>query len=184
MQNAPSHSASETKPRRALRWQFGLKSLFLLLTLAAWCTWQWTITQRRQNVIAELDIHYVTTFHDSVVEERGTETICSSMQWSFGKKIEEPIRPGFISSITGWENQRGLTVFIHTGRFSPRLPVGDDLDGLSALARLQGLTTVVLWDSDPESASRIAVVQFKDVLRKKLPHVKVLHVCGEALPVG
>lgn len=171
------------RPPRKSRWQFGLKSLFVLLTIAGWCTWQWTITRQRQATIAELHHLYIPTFHDSVVAERGANAICTSMQWS-DDRIEEPIRPGLLASTTGWENQRGLTVFVWTGRFNPRLPLGIQLDRLSALFRLPGLTTVILWDANPDSDEWPIITEFKDAVSSRLPEVEIKHVHVEPPPVG
>lgn len=183
MPATPRHPLSETRSRRKLWWQFGLKSLFVLLTFAGWCTWQWTITRQRQASIVELHAHYIPTFHDSVVSERSAHAICTSIQWT-DDRVEEPIRPGLVASLTGWENRRGLTVFIETGRFHPRLPLNDQLDHLRALFSLPGLTTVILWDANPDSEKWGIITEFKDAVKSRLPHVEIKHIHVEPPPVG
>lgn len=179
----PFDSSNEIKPRRRSQWQFGLKSLFVLLAITAWFTWQWTISRRREATIAELRSLYIPTFHDSVVSTRGAHIICTSLEWS-DERIEEPIQPGLLSSITGWENQRGLTVFVSMHRFHPQGPLLDGhLKEISVLAQLPGLTTIILWDTNPNSKESPSVKEFKEAVRTRMPDVDIKHIYVEPRPV-
>lgn len=176
---ASTGSADSPRPSRPWRFQFGLSSLLLLTAICAWCSWQWTISERRRLTAQELLSQYNHTLLDSTVQHKGIEAICRSLLW--GQESHDPMFRSFVGAISGWDNWDGLTVFVVSNDFEHKQ---SRMEQIGTLARLPGLTTVVLWDTNPETEHFPSVLEFKEELRAKLPHVKVRHVHVEPLPVG
>ncbi|MCI0360249.1 MAG: hypothetical protein L0211_17365 [Planctomycetaceae bacterium] len=165
---------------RPWRIQFSLSSLLLFTTVCAWCSWQWTICERRKLIAQELLAQgNEKTFRDSTVHMKGVESICTSLLWE--QELHDPMCRSFVGAISGWDNWDGLTVFVFSSDFELEQA---RLEQINTLSRLPGLTTVVLWDVNPETENEPSVLQFKKELRAKLPHVKINHVHTEPKPVG
>jgi hypothetical protein len=172
-----ARSAKVSLKKRS-RLRFGLRSAFVLITIFAWCAWQWSISERRTGVAQELEQMGLVAARDSVVKKSGVESLCTSMLW--GEQINEPIRQSWLGALTGWDNWTGITVFVFSGQLD--IPVREEQ--IRSLSRLPGLTTVVIWDADPHSEASAQVIEFRKALKSKLPNVEVQHVQVEPLPVG
>jgi hypothetical protein len=158
---------------------FSLRSLFVAVTICSWCIWQWTIAERRRTVVDELEQHGYVTYHNKSIETSKLDAICFGLLYTANRS--EPIGENLIGSIFGWDNWQGLTVLVSPLTLSSKDYRGED--AIEALSRLPGLTTVVLWDGNPQTEKSERVIEFKRKLQNRLPHVRIKHH-HQVFPVG
>jgi hypothetical protein len=159
--------------------RFRLQSLFLLTAICAWCTWQWTISQQRRAIVKKLHDQGYFTYYDSTRAESMIPSWLANVDSQM--EIGEPIGENVLGSITGWDNWRGVTVFVSPLTLSSQNYFR--AEAIDALSRLPRLTTIVLWDGSPQLENQPEVVEFKKSLHERLPHIKVRHVHLQ-MPVG
>jgi hypothetical protein len=153
---------------RRLRWRprFGLRTAFLLLTIATWCAWQWSLSQRRRMAVADLTNSHCYTCRSSSAPSEKYHEICKQIGRNGGGGA---LPQSALGVILGYDNFSRLTVFIEAVYFIEDLGLPDKL------RRLPGLTTIVIFDGNPESERKDYMQRFKQELKKKLPGVKVEH---------
>lgn len=162
------------------RLRFGLRSVFAMMTVMAWCTWQWTIALQRDGVADQLQRIGYLTYRDSTVRREGLDRLYLHEVLN-PRKHGERIWRSAVLAITGIDNWGGLTVMVGA---PSDLSLTWMTDRLDMLERLPGLTTVVIWSGDPERLSGRAVDEYERKLREKLPRVKIKRVVVPPLPVG
>lgn len=155
-----------------LRIRFGTRTLFALITLSAWCAWQWSISRQRQETISELERNHCYVCDNSTVERQSIEAICSDM--FFQGRLPPASRRSTLGAISGIDNYREITVFTSSLTFSRPTENYDAI--LTALSRLSGVTTFVIRDTGPEIGKRPEAIEFKRRLHELNPRIKVQHV--------
>src|SRR4051794_20536841 len=141
--------------------RFSLRAAFVAMTIAAWCAWQWSISEHRREYAERLRGHGFLTFHNSYVAKLGLTEFCFE-QW-FGHAMQ-PIRRSVLGSVIGVDNLEGLTTVIPSNLVIHKdAAVNDDV--LDALARLPGLTTLIIYDANPDNENSPTINDFKARLR-------------------
>lgn len=171
--NDPSDVAG--KPRWKWRPRFGLRLLFLVMTLVAWCTWQWTISQQRRSACQELEQCSYYTYYNATIQSSGLKSICGGL--FLQGYSSETTSGSAVGGVVGWENWRGITVLVPGLRITELSPqqLRKNQIAMDALLRLPGLTEVVIWDDTPGIDEQPAVIEFKKKLNQKRPNVKITH---------
>jgi hypothetical protein len=185
--------------------RFQLRTLFLLITIVAWCTWQWTISERRLAVANRLNSLGFSTFYLRDVDDKATQSaenvgvkgtvdqgnearLDSSIQaigYRFLYSDEKPMIIGrnVPAALLGYENYRELIAMASVLRVT-NAPDSNADQILEELSKLPGLTTVAIWDGNPDTENHRKVIEFKRRLHDKLPRVRVRHVHTVSITVG
>jgi hypothetical protein len=184
----------ETPMRYRVRLTFGLRTMFALTLVCAWCAWQWGIAVRRVDTCNELSRLGYCIHHNDFILNEGARQLDVDLRsakasreaaWRVGIMVlshnqvcgdqwQDPFRGSVFGALVGWDNWRGLTVIIPT-----RVTVGASPRAMesafAALHRLPRLTRVVMIDYDPATESDQKIIQFKAHLKRVLPGIPFIH---------
>lgn len=172
----PANSATKMPSRWVLR--FGLRTLFAFTTVAAWCSWQWGVAQKRARIASELRDNYCAVYRDSTVAHAGVEKIWwgQVLNGKRGERIDSPL----LLAVTGISNIHGLTAVV----FPPQLGGEWEDARIRELSLLPGLTTVLILSANSEMLNGSAVESFERKLQARLPRLKIKRVICPPVPVG
>jgi hypothetical protein len=159
--------------------RFGLKALFAVTTLAAWCSWQWSIAEKRERIARELCNHGCYIYRDATLAATGIERLHFG-QIMNPKKTGEAIKKPVVAAVLGIGNWDGLTAMFYPSQLGFQW----ENDRINELARLPGLTTVLVCSANVEMLDSPAVEAFERKLRAKIPRVKIKRVVVPPLPLG
>jgi hypothetical protein len=150
------------------------------MTLCAWLAFQWSLSERRRIVVEQLAELGCNTYYQSTTYHKEKALITSWVYNVDTLRVKGELMQGSVGAIIGWDNWRGLTVFVSSKSLKDTQNAGKVAQLLSALP---ALNEIVIWDAASETEKWQEVRDFKEEVGKTRPRVRIKHIHVE-VPVG